>query len=147
MIHNLKKKQVDWKVNKLIQIYIETLIIKCLTSWLVENCCKSFHKKILWDPFSVASLDSAKDFHAYCQCNGQRRTFTDQLQLTWAWCLLSPEFPPEEMNSQDESALEDTMESEEEEESPKKPRKRKAGAAGDKKVRKVRISSHTVLWR
>ena len=49
------------------------------------------------------------------------------------------EFPPDEMNSQDESALEDTMESEltEEDMSPKKSKKRKAGAAGDKKSKVI----------
>jgi hypothetical protein len=50
-------------------------------------------------------------------------------------CIIFAEFPPDELNSQDESALEDTMESEltEEDMSPKKSKKRKAGGAGDKK--------------
>lgn len=51
------------------------------------------------------------------------------------------EFPPDELNSQDESALEDTMESEltEEDMSPKKSKKRKAGGAGDKKSKKGKM--------
>ena len=59
-----------------------------------------------------------------------------------------PEFPPEEEHSQDESALEDTMESEltEEDDSPKKSKKRKAAAGADKKVRKVRRTAKTDSW-
>lgn len=51
------------------------------------------------------------------------------------------EFPPDEMNSQDESALEETMESEltEEDESPKKSKKRKAATAADKKSKKGKM--------
>ncbi|XP_045189302.2 nucleoplasmin-like protein ANO39 isoform X2 [Mercenaria mercenaria] len=51
------------------------------------------------------------------------------------------EFPPDELNSQDESALEDTMESEltEEDMSPKKSKKRKAGAGADKKSKKGKL--------
>ena len=47
----------------------------------------------------------------------------------------TPEFPPEEMFSQDESALEESIEESEltEDDSPKKNKKRKAGKPEDKK--------------